>query len=73
MSKQEDLKKFITNALKEDVGNGNHSAISCVSRQAKNRAELLVKQEGVIAGIELAEMIFHEVDSSVKIEKVLKD
>ena len=73
LTKQEDLRKFITNALKEDVGNGDHSAISCVSRQAKNRAELLVKQEGVIAGIELSEMIFHQIDSSLKVEQVLKD
>ena len=73
MTKQEDLKKFITNALKEDVGDGDHSSLSCISEQAKNRAELLVKQEGVIAGIELAKMIFHQVDSSLKVEQVLKD
>ena len=73
MTKQEDLKKFITNALKEDVGDGDHSSLSCISAQAKNRAELLVKQKGVIAGIELAKMIFHQVDSSLKVEQVLKD
>ena len=73
MTKQEDLKKFITNALKEDVGDGDHSSLSCISAQAKNRAELLVKQEGVISGIELAKMIFHQVDSSLKVEQVLKD
>ena len=73
MTKQDDLKKFITNALKEDVGDGDHSSLSCISAQAKNRAELLVKQEGVIAGIELAKMIFHQVDSSLKVEQVLKD
>ena len=73
MTKQEDLQKFITNALKEDVGDGDHSSLSCISAQAKNRAELLVKQEGVIAGIELAKMIFHQVDSSLKVEQVLKD
>ena len=73
MTKQEDLKKFITNALKEDVGDGDYSSLSCISAQAKNRAELLVKQEGVIAGIELAKMIFHQVDSSLKVEQVLKD
>ena len=73
MTKQEDLKKFITNALKEDVGDGDHSSFSCISEQAKNRAKLLVKQKGVIAGIELAKMIFHQVDSSLKVEQVLKD
>ena len=73
MTKQKDLKKFITNALKEDVGDGDHSSLSCISAQAKNRAELLVKQEGVIAGIELAKMIFYQVDSSLRVEQVLKD
>ena len=73
MTKQEDLRKFITNALNEDVGNGDHSAISCISRQTKNRAELLVKQEGVIAGVELSEMIFHQIDSSLKVDQILKD
>ena len=73
MTKQEDLKKFITNALKEDVGDGDHSSLSCISAQSKNRAELLVKQEGVIAGIELAKMIFNQVDSSLKVEQVIKD
>ncbi|MEC8853260.1 MAG: carboxylating nicotinate-nucleotide diphosphorylase, partial [Bacteroidota bacterium] len=73
LTKQEDLKKFITNALKEDVGDGDHSSLSCISAQAKNKAALLVKQEGVIAGIELAKMIFHQVDSSLKVEQVLKD
>ena len=73
MTKQEDLKKFITNALKEDVGDGDHSSLSCISVNAKNKAELLIKQEGVIAGIELAKMIFHQVDSSLKVEQVLKD
>ena len=73
MTKQEDLRKFITNSLKEDVGNGDHSALSCISKQTKNRAKLLVKQEGVIAGIELAEMIFYQIDSSLKVEQVLKD
>jgi len=73
LTKQEDLKKFITNALKEDVGDGDHSSLSCISSNTKNKAQLLVKQEGVIAGVELAKIIFHQVDSTLKIEQLLKD
>ena len=51
MTKEEDLKKFITNALKEDVGDGDHTSQACISVNAKNKAQLLVKDDGIIAGI----------------------
>ena len=73
MTKEEDLKKFITNALKEDVGDGDHTSQACISVDAKNKAQLLIKDDGVIAGIELAKMIFNQVDSSLKVEQKLKD
>ena len=73
MTKEEDLKKFITNALKEDVGDGDHTSQACISVDAKNKAQLLVKDDGIIAGIELAKMIFNQVDSSLKVEQKLKD
>ena len=73
MTKEEDLKKFITNALKEDVGDGDHTSQACISVNAKNKAQLLVKDDGIIAGIELAKMIFNQVDSSLKVEQKLKD
>ena len=73
LTKQEDFKKFITNALKEDVGDGDHSSLSCISSNAKNKAHLLIKDNGVIAGIELAKMIFKEVDATLKVEQLLND
>ena len=73
MTKEEDLKKFITNALKEDVGDGDHTSQACISVNTKNKAQLLVKDDGIIAGIELAKMIFNQVDSSLKVEQKLKD
>ena len=68
-----DLKKFIQNALIEDIGDGDHTSLACIPSNATSQAHLLVKDNGIIAGIELAKMIFKEVDSSLKIEQLLKD
>jgi nicotinate-nucleotide pyrophosphorylase (carboxylating) len=71
--KDQELKKFIINALAEDVGDGDHSSLASIPKDATSKAHLLVKDNGIIAGIELAKMIFHEVDESLTIEQFLKD
>jgi len=71
--RDKDLKKFILNALKEDIGDGDHTSLASIPASATNKAHLLIKDAGVIAGIELAKMIFNEVDSSLEIEQFLKD
>ena len=68
-----DFEKFITNSLAEDLGDGDHSSLASIPSDATNKAHLLVKDEGIIAGIELAKMIFNKVDSSLKIERILTD
>ena len=73
MTKQEELKKFITNALIEDIGDGDHSSLASIPKDATNKAHLLVKDSGIIAGIELAKMIFNQVDSSLKVTQLLND
>lgn len=73
MTKQTELKKFITNALNEDIGDGDHSSLASIPKDATNKAHLLVKDTGLIAGIELAKMIFNEVDSSLKVKQLLND
>ena len=70
---EKDLKKFIQNALKEDVGDGDHTSLASIPANATSKAHLLVKDDGVIAGIELAKMILKEVDSSLEIEQFLQD
>lgn len=64
---------IIDNALREDIGEGDHSSLSCVPKDAKGQAKLLVKEEGVIAGIELAERIFKRFDPNLQVEVFLKD
>ena len=71
--KEEDLKKFIQNALIEDIGDGDHTSLASIPSDAISQAHLIVKDNGIIAGIKLAKMIFNEVDSSLEIEQLLKD
>ena len=70
---QKELRIIIKNALREDVGDGDHSSLACIPKDAKGKAKLLVKEAGIIAGIEFAKMIFEEVDRNLKVESILKD
>jgi len=67
------IDEIIKNAFKEDVGEGDHSTLSCVPEKAQGVAKLLVKDTGVIAGVELAQKIFHSFDPDLKIEVFIKD
>lgn len=70
---QKELKIIITNSLREDIGNGDHSSLACIPKESKGKAKLLVKENGIIAGIEFAKMIFKEVDKNLHIETLLSD
>jgi len=70
---QEELEGIIANAIREDVGDGDHTSLSCIPNEAKGKAKLLVKDEGVIAGVEFAKMIFAYVDSSLQVEVLIND
>ena len=67
------IDEIIKFALREDVGEGDHTSLACVPADATGTAKLLVKDEGVIAGVELAERIFEQYDSSLKMEKYILD
>ncbi|MBD2717157.1 carboxylating nicotinate-nucleotide diphosphorylase [Microvirga sp. STR05] len=69
----EALVDFIRTALREDVGDGDHSSLASIPADACNRARLLVKDEGVLAGVELALLIFKEVDPELQVEPLLAD
>lgn len=70
---QEELIGIIVNAIREDIGNGDHTSLSCIPKEAKGKAKLLVKDEGVIAGIEFAKMIFAYVDPTLEVETLIHD
>ncbi len=69
----ERLQTFIRLALQEDVADGDHSSLAAIPADAQNQAQLLVKDEGILAGVELAWKIFHEVDPSLRMEVHLQD
>ncbi len=67
------IEEIIQNALKEDIGDGDHSTLSCVPENAQGVAKLLVKDTGIIAGVELAQKIFHTFDPDLKVNVFIQD
>ncbi|WP_445716016.1 carboxylating nicotinate-nucleotide diphosphorylase [Flavobacterium sp.] len=70
---QKELEIIISNAIREDVGDGDHSSLACIPASAQGKAKLLVKDDGIIAGVEFAKMIFHYVDKDMKVETIIND
>ncbi len=59
--------------IKEDIGDGDHTSLSCIPSDEHGRMRLLCKQEGIIAGIEIAQVVFHRLDPDMEFEQVLRD
>ena len=70
---KEALKTFIKNALEEDIQDGDHSTLSTIPKDLQQKAKLLVKEDCILAGVELAEIIFKQFDKNLKIEVLIKD
>lgn len=70
---QHQLEELIIHALKEDVGDGDHSTQSCIDANAKGKAILKIKDEGILAGVDVAEKIFSLVEPSTVFKKIKKD
>jgi len=68
-----DIRAFIKSALKEDVGSGDHSSLGSITEEATSQAQLLIKEQGVIAGLEMSKYIFEEVSKELKVEFEKKD
>lgn len=64
---------IITNAIREDVGDGDHSSLACIPKSAKGKAKLLVKDNGIIAGVDFAIKVFEYVDKNMMVEVLIKD
>ncbi len=67
------IAEFITSALHEDIGEGDHSTLATIPIDKKSKAKLLVKDDGVLAGVELAQKIFYHLDSSLQLILFKKD
>ncbi len=73
MIKESVLNSIIDNAIREDIGDGDHSSQACIPETAMGKAQLLVKEEGIIAGVEIAERVFKKFDPDIKIETFIQD
>ncbi len=67
------IQHFIKTALAEDMGDGDHTSLACIPNSANGKAQLLVKENGIIAGVDLAKEIFKTVDKSLKVSVFIKD
>ncbi len=67
------IEQFINRAFAEDVGDGDHSALACLPPDAYKKARLLVKENGVLAGVALAQQIFKQIDPSLSVQLLLND
>jgi len=70
---KQNINTFIQQALAEDIGDGDHSSLASIPADAHNQARLLVKDEGILAGVELAGYIFKAVDPELELEILLED
>ena len=64
---------IITNAIREDVGDGDHSSLACIPSTAKGKAKLLVKDEGIVAGVAFAKQVFAYIDKDLIVETFIED
>lgn len=70
---ENELEIIISNAIREDIGPGDYSSLACIPAQSVGKAKLLVKENGIIAGVEFAKLIFNYVDSDLQIETFIVD
>ena len=68
-----EMKEFVRLAIVEDINDGDHSTLACIPEDAVGKAKLLVKAEGILAGVEEAKAILLEFDSNAIFTQFLKD
>ena len=73
MIKVEELNdKLIDLAFSEDIGDGDHTTLCCIPTDAIGESKLLIKEEGIFAGIDIAKRVFHRFDPELIVEHILK-
>lgn len=70
---EKEVAYIIENAIREDVGDGDHSSLACIPENARGRAKLLVKDKGIIAGVNFAKRVFEYVDKRLRVEVKIED
>jgi len=70
---RQQIQDFISHALREDIGSGDHTSLACIPPDSRSKAQLLVKESCVLAGVELAHAILHHEDNHIDIQSQLSD
>lgn len=70
---QNEIQLIIANAVREDVGSGDHSSLACIPENAFGKAQLLVKDKGILAGVEFARQVFKYIDSRLRMTVHIQD
>jgi nicotinate-nucleotide pyrophosphorylase (carboxylating) len=70
---EKELALIITNAIREDIGDGDHTSLSCIPEDAQGNAKLLVKDDGIIAGVAFAKQVFRYIDKDLKVTTFIND
>ena len=68
-----EIQEFIRLAIQEDVGSGDHTSLSCIPENTFSKARLLVKDEGILAGLEIGILVLKTFDPSLIVEQILVD
>ncbi len=69
----DDLEQFLTNAIREDVGDGDHTSEACIPDNTQGRAELLIKDNGILAGVHVAQKVFQLIDPEIRMDIHMED
>ncbi len=67
------LDNFISNALREDIGEGDHTSLACIPADATGKARLLVKDNGILAGVDIAAEVLRKIEPDIRFEKFISD
>ena len=73
MINQTYLDTFIDNALREDIGDGDHTSLSCIPPTNEGKAQLIIKEKGILAGVEVARQVFRRFDNSMNLTLFIAD
>ena len=73
LSVEELVDRLIDLSFAEDIGDGDHTTLGCIPEDAMGKSHLLIKEDGILAGVEVAKRVFHRFDPEMKVEVLMKD
>ena len=72
-TEKELVDKLIDLSFAEDIGDGDHTTLCCIPEEARGKSRMIIKEEGILAGVKIAEEVFNRFDSTLKVEILIKD